>query len=134
MEASEDTTKVEGTEPESPGPGLTGAMQNLRAQQQKHLDEGQGRIAEDVAYELAYEELKRRCGLLVKAFKDHKEASKEHQKIKPDLKAFDSMGKLTSESFSQDQANKLKAAREKVTKLEKAIEAAIVQGDYSKLS
>lgn len=134
MEASEDTTKGEGIEAVAPGPGLTAAMQGLRAQQQKYIDEGQQGIANDVAFQLADEEIKRRTGLLVKAFKDHKEASKEFQKIKPDLKAFDEMGKLTSESFSQDQANKLRAGREKITKLEKAIEAAIVQGDYSKLS
>jgi hypothetical protein len=57
----------------------------------------------------------------------------ELRKIKPDNTTFDENGKVVNSSYNKDTVEKLKAKREKVAKIEKAIQDALDGTDYSKV-
>ena len=133
----DDTTTPATVEiPVEEGPIATPGLQDMRLKYDKSLGAEQAEIALRVAWKLADEEIERRIGLLMKAYKDHKALSSEIRKLegKPDVRTFGADGKPISEGFSKESIEKIKTARDKLIKLEKGMEAAIGKADYSKLS
>lgn len=70
------------------------------------------------------EEIQERTGLLKKGFTKVRESKKELQKMKPDMKTRDLQGKVV-EQWSNDAWDKKQKAVEALTKLEKALTAAL---------
>jgi hypothetical protein len=77
------------------------------------------------------EELQERTTLLKKGFAKSRESKKELQKMKPDMKSRDLQGKLV-EAWSNEAWDKKQKAVEALTKLDKALTAAL-EGKYEDL-
>lgn len=80
-------------------------------------------------------ELDNRVALLDTGFKKYQEMQTELRKIKPDVEAtFDAAGnQVDAPKFSSKGHKALKEAQEKLDKFSKALEKALVEGDFSKL-
>lgn len=78
------------------------------------------------------EELQERTSTLKKGFTKVREAKKELQKMKPDQKSRDLQGKVV-EQWSNDAWDKKQKAVEALTKLEKALNAALEGKGYEDL-
>ena len=91
-------------------------------------------IREKVVESCVNKEIDKRVETLNKALKTRATAHNEVRKLdKPDVKAFDSEGKVISEVFSGERFKELKKAREKLEKIDTAIDKAL-EGDFSKLN
>lgn len=87
---------------------------------------------------LVKEEIAKRTELVLKGLAKKDELEREAKKIKPDPKTatYDADGKVvTPASYTEDQVKTIKANREQLNKLEKALELALnaVKPDFSKL-
>lgn len=78
------------------------------------------------------EELQERTNLVKKGFAKARESKKELQKMKPDMKSRDLQGKVV-EQWSNDAWDKKQKAVEALTKLEKALTAALEGKGYEDL-
>lgn len=84
---------------------------------------------------LVERELVKRVDLLDKGLAKLRELKREADKIRP-KKVFDveTLKEITSTTFSPEEAKTLRAAREKVTKLELALEKAFAGQEFDKLA
>jgi hypothetical protein len=90
-------------------------------------------VRERVVSALVEREVVARVELLDKALAKRTETEKDLRKLKPDVENYDADGKLVSSSYSKAKADELKKARESLDKLEKALDKALVDNDFSKL-
>lgn len=92
-----------------------------------------GDIKNRVIAALAEEEIAKRAQILTAGLAAFKAATAELRKIKPDQKAYDADGKVAAETYSEANVKKLREARERVAKIEKAIAAAVNDANYDEL-
>lgn len=92
-----------------------------------------GSIRQKVVEHFAEVEKARRVDMLVKAMDARTEKAKELSRIKPDNICYDEDGQQTSASWSKEQAAKRKTLRKELNRLDKAINKAINDADYSAL-
>jgi hypothetical protein len=91
-------------------------------------------VRERVIDSLVEREVAARTDILDKALAKRTELDREIRKLqKPDVEQFDHEGKVMSASFSKARVDELKKAREGLEKLEKAIDKAITDNDFSKV-
>ena len=91
-------------------------------------------IRDRVVKQLVEQEVSRRASLLASALDKRREADKELQKIKPDTTFFDpSSNNWSQPCFSKNAFETRKKAQEKLDKIDKAIDKAVNDADYSEL-
>jgi hypothetical protein len=118
----------------SPKPVRT--ADELRRAVRRLVDEkhGAGEIRHRMIDELAEELVTDRIRLLKNALLKREEQSKKIKKIHPDNVIFDAEGKKISEAFTKQQLDQRKLAQEELDRLDRAIEQAINENDYERLS
>lgn len=93
-----------------------------------------GQVRQLLVDNLVSKEVNERVDLLNKGLTKRIEADREVKKAsKPDVEAFDASGKSVSCSFSKQQVEALKKAREQLGKLDNALDKALADNDFSKL-
>ena len=103
--------------------------QSVSAEVADFLGKSQGTVRDALIQTLTSREISRRVELLDKALVKRKEMQKEIDKIKP-KKVFNADGSEAAGTFTQEEFNSLKKAKEKLVKFEKALESAF-QGEAS---
>ena len=89
------------------------------------------RIVSNVVSAIVNREMERRQRILTEGLELHDRVSRIH--VKADNKVFDEAGNVISEGFSAKQLAESKKHKEKVTKLETAIDNAVTKAEYDKL-
>lgn len=107
----------------------------IRKDVKQHLEDYQtdGTIRRKVVDHLTNTEIMRRTDMLVKAMDVRYEAEKELSKIKPDSVAYDEGGAKHHELFTKAKVDERKKCKEKLAKIDKAINKAINDADYDSL-
>ena len=90
-------------------------------------------VRQRVVDTLVEAELSRRANALAGALTKRADAAKELSKIEPDQVAFGEDGKKLSATYSSKAALARKQAKEKLDKIDRAIDAAINNADYQSL-
>ena len=91
-------------------------------------------VRERVIDTLVEREVVSRVEVLDKGLAKRSEYERELRKIsKPDVETYDAEGKPVSATYSKARIDELKKSREQLTKLEGAIDKALVSNDFSKL-
>lgn len=93
-----------------------------------------GSVSDRVVDALVEKELAKRVELILAALGERDRLKKEQNKLKPDNVSYDADGKIVGESFSKGRLDELNKNKAQLEKLEKAIDAALTDGDFSKLS
>lgn len=113
---------------------LIPVAERLRSEVAEQVKKGSTTLFGAVITHFASEELDRRKNLLINGAKKLKELDIEVKKAsKPDAKTFDASGRVLTEAFTEASAKKLKEAREKFDKLNKAMEKAVNDADFEPL-
>lgn len=94
---------------------------------------GKDRVRAAIVQKLADEEVAKRTELVLTAMNALSRLRADLKKFKPDQKGFDVDGKLISEMYSEAKTQERKKLGEKIEKLEKSINLALENDDYSKL-
>jgi hypothetical protein len=98
------------------------------------VKESNDAVREQVIENRVSKEINKRVEALDKALGARSAAQGDVRKLdRPDVKALDSEGKIVSEAYSEERFKELKKAREKLEKIDKAIDKAL-NGDFSKLN
>ena len=93
-------------------------------------NEVKDRIIKDLADKIIIE----RTQLLSKVLEKRKEADKELKKInRPDQTQYDGNGKEIGSSYTKDLIDKIRKAREKLNRIDKAIKKAIEEANYEEI-
>ncbi len=79
------------------------------------------------------QELDNRTAFVIKGMDKLKEMSRELKKLKPDLEACDENGKVIRREYSPSRSKEIKEQKEKMAKLERALNKSIQEGDYDNL-
>lgn len=90
-------------------------------------------VRERVVSLLVEREVATRTDVLDKALVKRTEIERELRKIKPDIEAFDVEGKVVRQDYSKARFEELKKKREELERIEKALDKALVDNDFSKL-
>ena len=111
-----------------------GANSVIRTAVAQKLEEVGGQSVRDaVISKLVNDEIESRTAAVLDGMNRLSKLKSEQKKIKPDQKSLDSEGKVVAETYSAGKFDELKKNREQVEKLEKALQLALEQNDYSKL-
>lgn len=94
---------------------------------------GKETVRSAVIQKLVNDEIANRTAAVLEGMNRLAKLKSDHRKIKPDQRSLDVEGNITSETYSPTRFEELKKANEQITKLEKALEIALEDGDYSKL-
>lgn len=94
---------------------------------------GKDRVRAAVVQKLADEEVAKRTELVLTSMNSLSRLRSDLKKFKPDVKGYDAAGTLVSEMYSEAKTQERKKLSEKIEKLEKAINLALENDDYSKL-
>lgn len=91
-------------------------------------------VRERLVAGLVEKEVASRVDLLDKGLQKRLEADREVRKCsKPDVETFDANGQSQATGFTKGAADALKKARESLDKIDKALEKALAENDFSKL-
>jgi len=116
------------------GPADKRQSGNLLSEVAEKIGQSTSQVRERVISALVEREVVARTDILDKALAKRTELDREIRKLqKPDVEQFDVDGKVVSASFSKARVDELKKAREGLEKLEKAIDKALTDNDFSKL-
>lgn len=120
-------------EPTPPGNGAAGQLQKAVAER---LASSGPQVREAVITELVNAKLEERKKLVLAGLTKRKEAEQEVKKAENTKeREFDASGKEVRSYYTKPQAEAIKQAREKLEKLDRALEAALGdKADYEKLS
>jgi hypothetical protein len=106
----------------------------LMAEVSASVKESAPQVRQRLVAALVEKEVISRVSLLETCLNKRVEAEKELKKAsKPDTETFDADGKVVAATFSKSAADALKKARETLDKLDKAMEKALGENDFSKL-
>ncbi len=105
----------------------------LLAQVTERIKSSDNLIQETYIAKLVAKEVEQRVDLLDKAMQKRFTCLSELNKInRPDIEAFDILGKLVSGHFSKDRIKAIREAKEQLAKVESAIDKALA-GDWTKV-
>jgi lysine/ornithine N-monooxygenase len=116
-------------EPEVVAPGGF----NIHAAVKEAVAASTAGIKDKVVNLFVEKELKKLEDAVLKAIADLDTARQEVRKIKPDVETFDADGKVVTTGYHKATLETIKKAKEKVAKLDAAVQAALVDNDYSKV-
>ena len=107
----------------------------IREDVKQHVEDHQtdGTIRQKVVDHLTNAEVDRRTEMLVKAMAVREETAKDLKKMKPDQVQYEESGKISMTSFSKTKFDELKKCKDKLAKIDKAINRAINDADYDSL-
>lgn len=106
----------------------------IRKDYKAGLADSNVKAREHIVKDLVDKEVRRRAEAAQKVFDLCEATQNELRRIKPTFGGYDLQGKGVGEPvYTQEQAKKHKELTEKVTKYEKALEKALVEGDFSKV-
>jgi hypothetical protein len=105
----------------------------LLAQVAERVKDSGDLIQETYITKLVTKEVEQRVDLLDKAMQKRFTCLSELNKVnRPDIEAFDELGKLVSGNFSKDRVKAIRDAKEQLQKVETAIDKAL-GGDWTKV-
>ncbi len=134
---SENTTPSTESTPTDPspttdGPSATSAV-GLLAEVAEAVKTSTPAVRARLVESMVEKEIKARAELLGKALDARSAANSEHQKInKPDVVTYNEHGVEVAGNYTKDHLKKIKESKDKLVKIEKAIELAL-GGDWTKL-
>jgi len=82
---------------------------------------------------LAKKEIDRRTQAVLDGLESLQKQEKDLKKMKPDMPAYDSAGKLVSENWSKAKIDEKAKLEKAIVKLSDALDAALDKADYGKL-
>jgi hypothetical protein len=94
-----------------------------------------GEVADAAINILVEKELDKRKVQVVSAFSEYDELQKRLRRLdKGDVLSYNGDGSVATQAFSKQRLDELKKVRERMAKLEKALEDAIANSDFKKLN
>ena len=107
----------------------------LRKEIQEALsNEASSWVRERVKSKLVEEKVAEYTQVTLDGLKARDEAEKALKSLKPDIKVYDTDGKLVSENFSEKVTQDRNKARETLSKIDSALEEALSKGKFDKLA
>lgn len=96
-------------------------------------EQNKGEVRRKVVFHFTHQEVGRRTDLLVKALDKRSEVARELGKIRPDTVHYAEDGVKQPEFFSKPKHEERKKCKERLVKIDKAINNAIEKADYDGL-
>lgn len=100
---------------------------------EKLAEIGKQSVRDAVIQKLVGDEVANRTAAVLEGMNRLSKLKGDQRKLKPDLKSLDEHGNVVSENYSPAKYEELKKSREQIEKLEKALQLALENDDYSKL-
>lgn len=123
------------SESQIPVPIRPNAAQSLQRDVKEEITQriNNDEVRSRVITQLADAEITQRAELLSKVIEMYEKTQSELKSLKPDVINYDEQGNVTTKSYSASQFEKRKVVADKISKMEKAIEKAIVERNFEML-